>query len=94
MRATGAGRGPPSAEKRDEGQRREWFARRRYLWGLRAPGSDAVERRAGELAAPLQTLAEISEMVRPEGTAPSRAVGRAEENMATTGAVVTTIAAR
>jgi hypothetical protein len=68
----------------DEGQRREWFARRHYLWAGFVRQVERYRAARRQLAAqPAQPLAEISELV-TRVTAPSSSGLAMPKNLATT----------
>jgi hypothetical protein len=67
----------------DEGRRREWFARRRYLWSGFVRQVERYRQARRRLAAASQPLAEISERV-TRLTAPSSSGVAMPKNFATT----------
>jgi len=67
----------------DEGQRRDWFARRRYLWAGFVRQVERYREARRRLAAASQPLAEISELV-TRVTAPSSSGLAMPKNLATT----------
>jgi hypothetical protein len=67
----------------DEGRRREWFARRRYLWSGFVRQVERYREARRRLAAASQPLAEISELV-TRVTAPSSSGLAMPKNLATT----------
>ncbi len=67
----------------DEGQRRDWFARRRYLWSGFVRQVERYREARRRLAAASQPLAEISELV-TRVTAPSSSGLAMPKNLATT----------
>jgi hypothetical protein len=67
----------------DDGRRREWFARRRYLWSGFVRQVERYRAARRRLAAASQPLAEISELV-TRVTAPSSSGLAMPKNLATT----------